>query len=88
MVTGMQEGKCRKVKEYEVTPEEIVMEALCNASASGMTLTDCLRLMEHAHCLGCWSEAINLYGMEGIDTKRHRFVYSGTATEFFALGKK
>lgn len=56
----------------ELTDIDIVADTLANAQASGMTIGDCLKLIEHAHCLLCWNEAINIYGVEGIDPKRHQ----------------
>ena len=58
----------------EVTAEEVVADTLANARASGMDLTDCIKLLEHAHCLGCWNEAVNLYGVEGIKTDHFRYI--------------
>ena len=62
----------------EVTDVDIVLDALCNASASGMSISDCVRLLEDADCLLCWNNTVNLYGMEGISVDEYQFqVVSG-----------
>jgi hypothetical protein len=69
--------------DFRLTPEDIVWDTLSSASASGMTLTDCVRLLEHAHCIQCWSEAVNLFAMEGIDVEEVTMLGTGPIGEYF-----
>lgn len=65
----------------ELTEIDIVMDALCNASASGMTLTDCIRLLEDSGSLLAWNEAVNIFGVEGIESDDYKFaVIAGNLT--------
>ena len=58
----------------EVTAEEVVASTLGDALNSEMDLRICFDLLKNAHCLGCWSEAVALYGMEGIKTDHFTYI--------------
>lgn len=72
----------------EATAEDLVASTLGDALNSEMDLRICFDLLKNAHCLGCWSEAVALYGMEGINTARHRFVFSSETLDFLAICKR
>ena len=58
----------------DITDMDFVRAILADAKASGLTLDDVLEASVHAHCMGCWDNAVSMLGIGAIDPGKFTFV--------------